>query len=92
MAAARATSTSPLSAATCSCSGRSRLLLGALHALEPGHAKTLIASFVVATRGSVPQAVLLGQPAAISHFLLIWVLAGTALYFVNEFIGDELEP
>lgn len=68
------------------------LLLGALHALEPGHAKTLIASFVVATRGSVPQAVLLGLSAAVSHSLLIWLLAGAALYFGNQFIGDEIEP
>ncbi len=68
------------------------LLLGALHAMEPGHAKTLIASFVVATRGSVPQAVLLGMSAAISHSLLIWVLAGAALYFGDRFIGDEIEP
>ncbi len=68
------------------------LLLGALHALEPGHAKTMIASFVVATRGSVPQAVLLGLSAAVSHSLLIWVLAGAALYFGNQYVGDDVEP
>ncbi len=68
------------------------LLLGALHALEPGHAKGMIAAFVVATRGSVPQAVLLGLSAAISHSVLIWVLAAAALYFGNSFIGDEAEP
>ena len=68
------------------------LLLGALHALEPGHAKTMIASFVVATRGSVPQAVLLGLSAALSHSVLIWVLAGAALYFGNQYIGDDVEP
>ena len=68
------------------------LLLGALHALEPGHAKTMIASFVVATRGSVPQAILLGLSAALSHSLLIWILAGAALYFGNQYIGDDVEP
>ena len=68
------------------------LLLGALHALEPGHAKTLIASFVVATRGSVPQAALLGLSAAVSHSLLVWILAGLAIYLGNQFIGDEVEP
>lgn len=68
------------------------LLLGALHALEPGHAKTMIASFVVATRGSVPQAVLLGLSAAFSHSMLIWVLAGGALYFGDQYIGDDVEP
>jgi nickel/cobalt exporter len=68
------------------------LLLGALHALEPGHAKTMIASFVVATRGSVPQAILLGLSAALSHSLLVWVLAGAALYFGDRYIGDDAEP
>jgi len=68
------------------------LLLGALHALEPGHAKTMIASFVIATRGTVPQAVLLGLSAAASHSLLIWVLAAAALYFGNAYIGDDVEP
>ena len=68
------------------------LVLGALHALEPGHAKTMIASFVVATRGSVKQAVLLGLSAAISHSLLIWILAGAALYFGDRYIGDDAEP
>ncbi len=70
----------------------SGLLLGGLHALEPGHSKTLIASFVVATRGSVPQAALLGLSAALSHSLLIWVLAGAGLYFGNAFIGEDVEP
>jgi nickel/cobalt exporter len=52
----------------------------------------LIASFVVATRGSVPQAALLGLSAALSHSLLIFVLAGAGLYFGNAFIGDDVEP
>ena len=68
------------------------LLLGGLHALEPGHAKTMMASFIVATRGSVKQAVLLGMSAALSHSALIWVLAAVALYTGNAFIGDDAEP
>ena len=68
------------------------LLLGALHALEPGHAKTMIASFVVATRGSVSQAVLLGLSAAFSHSMLIWILAGGALYFGNQYMATMSSP
>ena len=29
------------------------ILLGALHGLEPGHSKTMMAAFIVAIRGSV---------------------------------------
>lgn len=68
------------------------LVLGALHALEPGHAKTLIASFVVATRGSVPQAVVLGLSAAVSHSVLVWVLALGAIMLGDAYIGQDAEP
>ena len=36
----------------------SAILLGALHGLEPGHSKTMMAAFIVAIRGTVKQAVL----------------------------------
>jgi nickel/cobalt exporter len=35
----------------------SAILLGALHGLEPGHSKTMMAAFIVAIRGTVSQAV-----------------------------------
>ena len=37
----------------------SAILLGALHGLEPGHSKTMMAAFIIAIRGTVMQAVLL---------------------------------
>jgi nickel/cobalt exporter len=55
------------------------LLLGALHGLEPGHAKTLMAAFIVAVRGTARQAVLLGLAAAASHTLAVWVLVAVGL-------------
>ena len=68
------------------------LVLGALHALEPGHSKTMMAAFIVATRGSVGQAVLLGLSAAVSHSLLIWALAAGALLYGRQFITADMEP
>ena len=68
------------------------LLLGGLHGLEPGHSKTMIAAYIVAIRGSVWQAVLLGVSAAISHSIIVWVLAILALTYGNALIGEELEP
>jgi len=53
----------------------SAILLGALHGLEPGHSKTMMAAFIIAVRGTIPQAVLLGLCAAISHSLLVWLIA-----------------
>ena len=63
----------------------SALLLGALHGLEPGHSKTMMAAFIVAVRGTVWQAVLLGLSATLSHTAIVWAIALTGLYFGQFF-------
>ena len=68
------------------------LLLGGLHGLEPGHSKTMIAAYIVAIRGTVWQAVLLGISAAVSHSLIVWVLAYLALTWGDGLIATEFEP
>ena len=68
------------------------VLLGALHGLEPGHSKTMMAAFIVAIRGTVAQAVLLGLSAAFSHSLLIWVLAAVALKYGGQWNAETTEP
>ena len=68
------------------------ILLGALHGLEPGHSKTMMASFIIAVKGTVGQAALLGLCAALSHSLIVWVLAVGALKFGNELIAEQAEP
>ena len=68
------------------------ILLGALHGLEPGHSKTMMAAFIVAIRGTVWQAVLLGLSAAISHSLIIWVLAAGALHYGSQWDAERVEP
>jgi nickel/cobalt exporter len=67
------------------------LVLGALHGLEPGHSKTMMAAFIIAVRGTVGQAVLLGLAAAVSHTVIVWVLALLALRFGETLIGARLE-
>ncbi len=68
------------------------ILLGAMHGMEPGHSKTMMAAFIVAIRGTVWQAVLLGLSAAISHSLIIWLLAVLALYFGSQWNAESVEP
>src|SRR3569832_122797 len=70
----------------------SAILLGALHGLEPGHSKTIMAAFIIAIRGTVIQAVLLGLSAAISHSMIIWVLAALALHFGSQWNAERVEP
>lgn len=68
------------------------VLLGALHGLEPGHSKTMMASFIIAIRGTIPQAVLLGVCAALSHSVIIWALAAMALRFGSHWNAENVEP
>ncbi|WP_035604577.1 nickel/cobalt efflux transporter [Haloferula sp. BvORR071] len=68
------------------------ILLGALHGLEPGHSKTMMAAFIIAIRGTIAQAVLLGLSAALSHSLVIWALAALALRFGNQWNAETTEP
>ena len=68
------------------------VLLGALHALEPGHSKSMMAAFVVATRGTPAQAALLGGSAAVGHTLVVWALAVTGLWLGDSLILDRAEP
>lgn len=68
------------------------VVLGALHGLEPGHSKTMMAAFIIAVRGTIAQAVLLGLSAAISHSLIIWVLAALALHFGSQWNAESTEP
>jgi len=43
------------------------VLLGAMHALEPGHGKSLVAAYLVGARGRVFDAVVLGVTVTITH-------------------------
>jgi nickel/cobalt exporter len=68
------------------------ILLGALHGLEPGHSKTMMAAFIVAIRGTVAQAVLLGLSAAISHTAVVWVVALGGQYLGRGLTAEAVEP
>lgn len=70
----------------------SAILLGALHGLEPGHSKTMMAAFIVAIRGSVPQAVLLALAATVSHTAVVWLVALGGLYFGRRWDTQASEP
>jgi nickel/cobalt transporter (NicO) family protein len=70
----------------------SAILLGALHGLEPGHSKTMMAAFIVAIRGTVAQAVLLGLSATVSHTAIVWLIALGGLYFGRNWNTAATEP
>jgi len=67
------------------------VLLGALHGLEPGHSKTMMAAYIVAIRGTVAQAVLLGVCAALSHSVVVWIVAMLGLSLGREILNSHFE-
>ena len=57
------------------------IALGAAHALTPGHGKTVMAAYLVGTRGTSRQALGLGLTVTASHTLGVLVLAAVILAF-----------
>lgn len=70
----------------------SAILLGALHGLEPGHSKTMMAAFIIAIRGTVKQAVMLGVAATLSHTLVVWIIALGGMYLWHGMNAATTEP
>ena len=58
--------------------------LGALHALEPGHAKTLTAAYLIGTKGTKRDAILLGLSVAATHSIVVVGLSAGAVYLGKE--------
>jgi ABC-type nickel/cobalt efflux system permease component RcnA len=54
--------------------------LGAAHALTPGHGKTLVAAYLVGTRGTVRDAFVLGATVTVTHTLTVFLLGLAVLY------------
>ncbi|WP_327699732.1 nickel/cobalt transporter [Streptomyces sp. NBC_00459] len=60
-------------------------LLGAFHALTPGHGKALLASYLVGAHSTSRQAVILGAVITVTHTASVIAL-GTAVLFAGQFI------
>ena len=52
---------------------------GAVHALSPGHGKTMVAAYLVGTRGTARHAVALGATVTVTHTLGVFALGLVAL-------------
>ena len=64
--------------------------LGAGHALTPGHGKTLMAAYLVGTRGSARHAIGLGAAVSVSHTIGILVLAAVVLAATDVVAPDVI--
>jgi nickel/cobalt exporter len=68
------------------------VVLGALHALEPGHSKSMMTAFIVAIHGNAGQAVLLALSVTVGHTIVVWALALLAWQLQDTAILEKAEP
>lgn len=69
----------------------SAFALGAMHALEPGHGKTVVAAYLVGSRGRASDAALLGLVVTLTHTISIIFLAILARAATNYFFPSTIE-
>ncbi|WPD23376.1 MAG: sulfite exporter TauE/SafE family protein [Candidatus Electrothrix scaldis] len=62
--------------------------LGALHAFEPGHGKTLIAAYMIGTRGRAWDGMLLGAIVTITHTFSV-ILLGLVAQILSRTYSEE---
>jgi ABC-type nickel/cobalt efflux system permease component RcnA len=66
--------------------------LGALHALEPGHGKTIVAAYLVGSRGTASQAVFLGLIVTASHTAGVYLLGAITLWAQRYIVPEQVYP
>ncbi len=66
--------------------------LGAAHALTPGHGKTIVAAYLVGSRGKVWDAVYLGSVVTLTHTSSVFVLGVLTLFASRYFLMDQIFP
>lgn len=67
-------------------------LLGMAHAVSPGHGKTMVAAYLVGTRGTPRDAVLLGLITTLTHTLGIFLLGLVVLFATDYILSAQLYP
>ncbi len=67
-------------------------VLGAAHALSPGHGKTVVGAYLVGTRGTAKHALFLGATVTITHTLGVFALGLVTLFASQYVLPEKLFP
>jgi len=67
-------------------------LLGAAHALTPGHGKAIVAAYLAGSRGRVVDAIYLGSIVTATHTAMVFILGVSALYASQHVALDRIYP
>ncbi|NJK81224.1 MAG: high-affinity nickel-transporter [Chloroflexaceae bacterium] len=66
--------------------------LGAVHALSPGHGKTIVAAYLVGSRGTTGHALFLGLTTTVTHTIGVFALGLITLGVSKWFLPEQLYP
>jgi ABC-type nickel/cobalt efflux system permease component RcnA len=65
---------------------------GAAHAFSPGHGKSIVAAYLVGSRGTPRHAVFLGMTVTITHTIGVFALGLVTLSLSEFIVPDQLYP
>ncbi|MBS0445316.1 MAG: hypothetical protein JSR59_05120 [Proteobacteria bacterium] len=68
------------------------ILLGALHALSPGHGKAIVGAYLVGSRGTPRHAAFLGAAVTLTHTLAVYALGIATLLASTWIVPERLLP
>jgi nickel/cobalt exporter len=63
---------------------------GALHAKSPGHGKTMVAAYLVGSKGTMKQAAFLGGMVTLTHTISVFLLGLVTLVFAKYLAPEKL--
>lgn len=66
--------------------------LGAIHALSPGHGKTIVAAYLVGTRGTPAHAIFLGAMVTFTHTISVFLLGFITLFLSRFVLPEKIYP
>ncbi len=65
---------------------------GAMHALSPGHGKTVVAAYLVGSKGTIKHAVFLALTVTVTHTSSVFALGLIALFASRYILPEQLFP
>jgi ABC-type nickel/cobalt efflux system permease component RcnA len=65
---------------------------GAMHAMSPGHGKTVVGAYLVGSRGTIKHAIFLGLTVTITHTLGVFALGLITLFASNYILPEKIMP
>ena len=66
--------------------------LGTIHALSPGHDKTIVAAYLVGSRGTAKHALFLGAMVTFTHTISVFFLGFVTLFLSQYVLPEKIFP